>query len=521
MPEMKNIGIWIRVSTEFQVKDESPEHHEQRAKSYAEAKGWNVITVYRLDALSGKSVMDYSETKRMLKDIKDGTITGIIFSKLARLARNTKELLEISEIFRTYNADLISLAEAIDTSTPAGRLFFTVIAAMAQWEREEISDRVAASVPVRAKMGKSLGGQAPYGYKWEGKELHLDPKEAPIRKLLYEIYKKTKRIKATAKELNELGHRTRNGSKFTGTTVERLLKDPIAKGVRRANYTKSTGEGKKWVIKPESEWVEIPCPAIVDEELWNDCYIIMENSISRRVAVGPRPVFLLSGFVHCSCGKKMYVYNNNKDYKCTPCKRKIPVSDLDEIYHSQLKSFLFSDSDLNSFSEKSDQQIKEKQNLLDISKDSYEKIKKRLEQQLNLRLDGELSKTDFQSFYQPVQLQLRQMEEQIPILEAEIDFLKIQLLSSDIVINEAKTLYENWIKLPFDEKRSIVETITEHIEIQSDTINISLIPISSQLMTPTSLETARNGDATMSLRLLQSPGKRMHLSAGCCPKIFE
>ena len=95
MEKMKNVGLWIRVSTEMQVQDESPEHHEKRAKMYAEAKGWNVVTIYRLDALSGKSVLEYPETKRMLKDIKDGTITGIIFSKLARLARNTKELLEI------------------------------------------------------------------------------------------------------------------------------------------------------------------------------------------------------------------------------------------------------------------------------------------------------------------------------------------------------------------------------------------------------------------------------------------
>src|SRR5437879_3513943 len=119
----KRVGIWIRVSTEDQVKGESPEHHERRARLYAEAKGWNIVEVYRLDALSGKTVKEYPETKRMLEDIRTGHITGLIFSKLARLARNTKELLEFADNFREYDADLISLAESIDTSTPAGRLF--------------------------------------------------------------------------------------------------------------------------------------------------------------------------------------------------------------------------------------------------------------------------------------------------------------------------------------------------------------------------------------------------------------
>src|ERR1043165_10201 len=100
----KAVGIWIRVSTEDQAKGESPEHHEKRARLYAESKGWNVVTVYHLEALSGKSVMGYAETKRMLEDIKSGAITGLIFSKLARLARNTKELLEFSEIFKQENA---------------------------------------------------------------------------------------------------------------------------------------------------------------------------------------------------------------------------------------------------------------------------------------------------------------------------------------------------------------------------------------------------------------------------------
>ncbi|MEO7214203.1 recombinase family protein [Mucilaginibacter sp.] len=473
MEHSKVVGAWIRVSTDMQLETESPEHHILRAQLYAEAKGWYLKEIYRLDAMSGKTIMEYPETKRMLADIRSGRITGLIFSKLARLARNTKELLDFAEIFRQANADLISLAESIDTSTPAGRLFYTVIAAMAQWEREEISSRVAASVPIRARLNKPLGGLAPFGYRWIDGKLVIDGNEAPIRKLIHELFIEHKRKGTVASILNKQGHRTRNGLMFTDTSINRLLTDPMAKGQRRANYTKSMGDGKRWMRKPQEEWIIMPCPAIVSEEVWNEAYAILERQhVTKKPA--KKPVHLFTNLIVCKhCGSKMYIPSKSRRYVCATCRKsRIDATDMEEIFYGQLKSFLLTKDHLTSYTLKADESIVSKKEQWKTQSMDLKKVREQMDKLLDLHLSGELPKEGFGNRYNPLNERAQQIAAAIPQLESEIDFLNMQRLNSDHIQSEAQNLYDRWPSLTTDAKRSIVEQITDSITIGGDEIHI-------------------------------------------------
>lgn len=468
----RNVGIWVRVSTEFQAQGDSPLHHEARARERAEDKGWEVAQVYHLEAVSGKSILWHSETQRMLQDIKSGVISGLIVSKFARLVRNTRELLEITGIFRTHNAELISLDEPIDTTTSSGRLFVTVMSGLAEWEREEIASRVSASVPIRAKLGKPLGGPAPFGYRWEEKKMLIDTKEAPIRKLMYELFLEHRRKKTVARLLNAAGYKTRNGGKFSDTTVDRLLRDSSAKGLRRANYTCSVSNKKAWILKPESKWVFVPIEPIVSEEIWSKANQLLDAQRSKLSRSGTKAVHLFSG-AFCGCGKKMYKPSNTRKYVCYTCRRKIEPEMLESVFLSCVES-MFTLSNVGSLFARAHAELLEKRSLLKSIAQARDERRDEMDRLYQLYISGEFDEKELGRFYRPLKAQLQQYEGEIATLEGEIAALEYRSASPAVTVDEVRKIVGKWWpEASSDARRSFVESFVRKMEVQSNSIIVS------------------------------------------------
>ncbi len=99
---------------------------------------------------------DRPELKRMLERMTAGDI--VVIESLSRLGRSTKDLIELTELFQSKGVNLVSLKESIDTSTSTGKLLFTLMSAIAQFERDVIADRTRKGLRSARARGR-VGGR--------------------------------------------------------------------------------------------------------------------------------------------------------------------------------------------------------------------------------------------------------------------------------------------------------------------------------------------------------------------------
>jgi site-specific DNA recombinase len=184
------------------------------------------------------------------------------------------------------------------------------------------------------------------------------------------------------------------------------------------------------------------------------------------------------------------------------------VNDIEEIYHDQLKTFLLSGVTISQYLEKLDVELQEKENLLSSISKERELLLKKIDTFIEMRINNELSRDLFIERHRPLEERLQQLNNQLPELQAEIDFLKIHHRSGDVVLGEANDLYEHWGALDFEAKRTIVETITDSIIVGKEDINIkmSYLPSKNPRAADAALKAEKNKDTISN----QNPVKRQN-----------
>src|SRR5712664_2221595 len=148
------VAIYARVSTANNGQDPTMQTRELR--EYAERRGWTVAGEYVDVGISG-SKEKRPELDRLMSDAHRRRFDCVVVWKFDRFARSVSHLLRALETFKAQGIEFISFSEQMDTSTPTGKMIFTVLGAVAELERSLIAERVRAGVRNARAKGKRLG----------------------------------------------------------------------------------------------------------------------------------------------------------------------------------------------------------------------------------------------------------------------------------------------------------------------------------------------------------------------------
>lgn len=222
---MKLAVIYIRVSTARQADEGvSLEAQLERARSWCKFNGYEVNSEYRDSGISGKNMTARPGLNQAIEKACQFKAALVVYS-LSRLARSTKDALSISERLSKAGADLVSLTENIDTTTAAGKMIFRMLAVLAEFERDVISERTKTALRYKKQNGERTGGHVPYGFTAapDGK-LVRSPEE---QKIIAEM-SRARAIgwsdRKIAERFNASGISAKAGGKWSGKVIGRILK---------------------------------------------------------------------------------------------------------------------------------------------------------------------------------------------------------------------------------------------------------------------------------------------------------
>ena len=315
MPEnQKRAVIYCRVSTQEQAQRDALAVQVEEAQNAVKSNEWVLVDQY-IEMESGTTKHGRSEYMRLLDDIKDKNKFDIIVIKsLDRLNRSAKNwYLFVEELVNNDKLLYIYMDRAFYKTDD--RLISGVKAILAEQYSRDLSSKINNAHEYRQKNGTTvLINNNTYGYvKNPDKSVSIHPEEAEMIRKIYRLAAQGCGSRTISKILYQDGIRNRNGNQLEESSIRRIIKNPLFKGVVVMNKRHFDFEKKKEIKNPESEWIyhQGLVPAIVEEELWEKANKMLKLSAAQVKGAGRqkkhRELYDFSGKLICGeCGAPYY-----------------------------------------------------------------------------------------------------------------------------------------------------------------------------------------------------------------------
>lgn len=327
--EKIKVYLYSRVSTEIQVDGYSLEAQDNKMKTFCQLNEYEVAGRYEDAGKSGKSILGRPSFLRMIDDIKAGKddVKYVIVFKLSRFGRNAADILSTLQEMQDYGVNLICIEDGIDSSKEAGKLMISVLAAVAEIERENIRVQTMEGRMQKAREGKWNGGFAPYGYKLVDGKLYINEEEAKAIRMIYDLYINTNMgCNGIAKHLEEYGvskiiRHNGKSPKFSASLLRKLIQNPIycgdiAFGRRKTEKIHGTRNEYHLVKSDDYICVKGEHEPIVSKEVWELAQKKVKVQAKKYEKVNRKQgekIHLISGILKCpECGAPMYGNKTSK-----------------------------------------------------------------------------------------------------------------------------------------------------------------------------------------------------------------
>lgn len=217
---------YIRVSTQGQA-DEGVSLETQAAKirAWCIANDYELLAMFEDAGVSGSSMNNRDGLHSAMKAAGKGM--ALVCYSISRLARSTADMLHIAGQLEQRGVDLVSLTERIDTTSAAGRMVFRMLAVLAEFERDLVSERTRAALAHKKARGEKYA-PVPFGFEEiEGRLVEVR-KEAKVVSHIIHMRDSGASFKAIADYLNQSGITGKRGGKWHASTVHYLVKRQAA-----------------------------------------------------------------------------------------------------------------------------------------------------------------------------------------------------------------------------------------------------------------------------------------------------